>query len=84
MSELPTLCHKDTRYNPSTACVSGEKPVEYTDRGLMHLTQSFITEILRITVAVMSLDHYTTEDVEIHGVKIPKGTVNRIYRQGFL
>jgi len=56
----------------------GERPVTYADRNSMPYTTAVLTEIQRQrNVALGTLLHYTSSDIKVLGVNIPKGTTVR-------
>ncbi|XP_067945567.1 cytochrome P450 2B19-like [Watersipora subatra] len=52
----------------------GERKVTYADRNSMHYTMAVMTELLRIGIALSTLLHVASDDVEIQGKTIPKDT----------
>ena len=51
----------------------GERSPKLSDRNDMPFTMCVVTELLRMDVATLSLDHCAAQDVVIQGHKIPKG-----------
>ena len=56
---------------------TGERTVTYSDRTAMPYTNAVCTEIQRFrNVALGTLMHFTSKDVSVLGVSIPKGGIN--------